>query len=267
MRRSKRRSRPWSVRSRETGRRCYRHPVRAGHPEIFNLCIRRARGLWVHILHDDDSVAPGFYEALQKGTQQAPDIGAAFCRHTYIDEHGQNAGLSLLERETPGTIDSWLDRIGVCCRLQTPSIVVRREAYERLGGYCPQAKSAFDWEMWQRLAVHYPVWYEPTPLAFFRHSGESESARLAASGRQVIDSRAAIEVARNYLPAEKADTLARRAVEYYAQWAFQLAGEQIKKGDLAAAMANVREGIRCSRSDEVARKLFSLLSQVEPTST
>jgi hypothetical protein len=82
-----------------------------------------------------------------------------------------------------------------------------------------------------------------------------------------VDSRAAIEVARSYLPATKADTLARRAVEYYAQWAFELAGEQIKKGDLAAAMANLREGIRCSRSDEVARKLFSLLSRAEQTQT
>jgi hypothetical protein len=56
----------------------HRHPIRAGHPEIFNVCIRRARGLWIHILHDDDWVAPGFYEALQKGIVQAPEIGAAF---------------------------------------------------------------------------------------------------------------------------------------------------------------------------------------------
>jgi tetratricopeptide (TPR) repeat protein len=245
----------------------YRHPVRAGHPEIFNVCIRRALGLWIHILHDDDSVAPGFYRALQKGILEAPGIGAAFCRHTYMDEQGRSIGPSLLERETPGTIDGWLERIGVCCRLQTASIVVRREAYERLGGYCPQAKSAFDWEMWQRLSVHYPVWYEPAPLAFFRQSGQSESARLTASGRRVADSRAAIEVARSYLPGAKADPLARRAAEYYALWAFELADEQLKKGNLAAALANLREGIACSRSDAVTRKLFSLLSQTEQAQT
>lgn len=28
----------------------YRHPNNVGHPEIFNVCIRRARGYWVHIL-------------------------------------------------------------------------------------------------------------------------------------------------------------------------------------------------------------------------
>ena len=60
----------------------YRHPIRAGHPEIFNVCLRRARGLWIHVLHDDDWFAPGFYDALQGGILQAPTIGAAFCRHT-----------------------------------------------------------------------------------------------------------------------------------------------------------------------------------------
>ena len=128
-----------------------------------------------------------------------------------------------LERETPGMIEGWLDRIGVCCRLQTPSIVVRREAYERLGGYCPEAKSAFDWEMWQRLAVHYPVWYEPKPLAFFRQSSGSESVRVIASGQQIADSRAVIEIARTYLPSATVDALSRRAGENYALWAFVLA--------------------------------------------
>jgi hypothetical protein len=239
----------------------YVHPVRAGQPEIFNVCIRRARGRWVHILHDDDSVEPAFYETLRAGIERAPEIGAAFCRQRLLDDEGVRPPFSLLERETAGIIEGWLDRIGVSCRLQTPSIVVRREAYERLGGYCREAKSAFDWEMWQRLAAHYPVWFEPRPLANFRYSAESESTRLSASGRQVADSRAAIEVARSYLPAAKAKALADRAFEYYAQWALLIAERQIRNGSLDAAMENLREAILCSRSDAVTSRLFSLLSQ------
>jgi len=237
----------------------HRHPIRAGQPAIFNVCVRRAHGLWIHILHDDDWVAAGFYQALSAGILREPTIGAAFCRHTDAGAEGQSIGLSLLERETPGIIDGWLDRIGVLCRLQTPSIVVRREAYERLGGYCPQARSVFDWEMWQRIAVHYPVWYEPQPLAFFRRSSGSESARAIASGEQIADTRAAIEIARTYLPRDKADALCRRARENYALKAFELARQQIETGNLGAAMVNLAEGARCSRSEEVTHKLFSLL--------
>lgn len=237
----------------------YRHPIRAGHPEIFNACLRRACGLWIHLLHDDDWIAPAFYRDLSQGILQAPDIGAAFCRHTIVDEEGQTIRLSPLERETPGKIDGWMDRIACECRLQTPSIVVRRQAYEQLGGYCPQAMSAFDWEMWQRVAVHYPVWYEPKPLAFFRKSCGSESARVIASGHQIADTRAVIEVARTYLPTAVADKISRRAGENYALWALELARRQIETGSLHAAMVNLGEGIRCSRSEEVTQKLFSLL--------
>jgi glycosyltransferase involved in cell wall biosynthesis len=245
----------------------YRHPVRAGHPEIFNICVRRARGLWVHILHDDDWVAPGFYEALHEGILQAPEIGAAFCRHTLVDEAGGSVRLSFLERETPGVIEGWLERIACTCRLQTPSMVVRRQAYERLGGYCPQAMSAFDWEMWQRLAAHYPVWFEPRPLAFFRYSSGQESARVKASGQQIADTRTVIEIAKSYLPDSQADTLSRRAGEHYALRAFDLARQQMEAGNLAGMMANVREGIHCSRSNETTQRLFSLLSEVKPDST
>ena len=242
----------------------YRQTDRAGQPEIFNVCLQRAHGLWVHLLHDDDWVAPGFYEALRAGILQAPEIGAAFCRQTIVDEEGRKVGLSLLERETPGRIEGWVDLIGCCCRLQTPSIVVRREAYERLGGYCPQARSAFDWEMWQRLSVHYPVWFEPKPLAFFRQSSGSESARLTALGQQIADTREVIEIARTYLPGAQADTLSRRAGENYALLALQLAERQILAGNLHGAVANIGEGIRCSHSREVTQKLFSLLSRVRP---
>jgi len=216
------------------------------------------------LLHDDDWVAPGFYRAMQRGILESPNIGAAFCRHTIVDESGNSVRLSLLERETPGVIPCWLERIAGLCRLQTPSIVVRREAYERLGGYCPQARSAFDWEMWQRLAVHYPVWYDPAPLAFFRLNSGSESAALKATGGQIADTRAVIEIARTYLPSAMVDTLSRRAGDYYAMFAMDLARQQIEAGNLSAAILNLREGIRCSTSDQVTRKLIALLSGAAP---
>ena len=206
-------------------------------------------------------MAPGFYQGLHRGICEAPEIGAAFCRHTVVSETGQTVRLSPLERETPGIIQGWLDRIAIWCRLQTPSIVVRRETYERLGGYCPQARSAFDWEMWQRVAVNYPVWFEPEPLAFFRLGSESESARLKASGEQVADSRAVLEIARGYLPMAVATGLARRAGDYVAMWAIDLAQKQAEAGNLEGALANIREGIQCSYSRGVRQKLFAFLTR------
>src|SRR6476659_2783793 len=54
-------------------------PKNRGLDNTWNRCLERARGDWVHILHQDDFVLPKFYDLLRKGAQQS-DAGALFCR-------------------------------------------------------------------------------------------------------------------------------------------------------------------------------------------
>jgi len=238
----------------------YRHPVNAGPQEIFNVCVRRAQGHWIHLLRDDDWVAAGFYERMHAGIGQASGIGAAFCRHTHMDAEGTELRRSFLERESSGVIENWLERIGCFRRLEKPSVVVARDAYQAVGGYCAQAKSAFDWEMWLRLAARYPFWYEPKPLAFFRDAGDSEGTRLMASGDIIADARRVIDIARTYLPDEVADSLAGRAAEHYGLAALEISRRQMAAGDYPAAVANLREALLCSQSVEVMRGLASVVT-------
>src|SRR6266478_2759297 len=50
----------------------------------WNRCLERARGHWVHILHQDDIVLPGFYDLLRKGVE-CSEAGAIFCRHAIVN--------------------------------------------------------------------------------------------------------------------------------------------------------------------------------------
>jgi len=72
----------------------------------------------VHILHDDDVVLPGFYSHLQQAFENEPTIGAAFCRHAYVDESNRQRYLPILERSTPGVVSNWLERIAVMQLIQ-----------------------------------------------------------------------------------------------------------------------------------------------------
>jgi len=243
-----------------SGRIGFRTPAtHLGHPEIFNECIRQATGHWIHILHDDDWVDPGFYRAMRKGILAAPNIGAAFCRFGYADVAGKVVRLSWLERETPGVIKDWLERIAVSCRLQTPAVVVRRSVYENLGGYSKSAGSGFDWEMWKRIAVHYPVWFEPKVLAFFREHDDSVSSGLISSGRQVADSLRAIDMSYDYLPVEVRQHLSAKAYDAYALYALNRAKSQLTTGRYSAALANISAGLECSQSFHVREALIQLL--------
>ena len=240
----------------------YKHPKNVGHPHIFNVCIERAKGQWVHILHDDDWVEPGFYNSLKAGIEKAPNIGAAFCRQLYTDNTG-NPRLSPLERETPGIIENWIEKLAIWCRVQFSSMVVRRDVYKQLGGFSPQAKSAFDWEMWKRIAVNYPVWYEPETLVCFNKDATTETSQLLKSGGQIADTRRTIELSRQYLPPAIADDISYKALQYYAAYAFNLAQQQFDRSQNQEAVANILEGLKCSPTPAVEAALVSLYRKVE----
>jgi len=242
----------------------YRHPEQdVGQTAIFNLCIERAQGEWVHILHDDDVVLPGFYSSLRTGIEKESSVGAAFCRHIYTDEVGNQRWVSWLERETPGVLTDWLEQIIVMCRLQASPIVVKRSVYENLGGFSPQAGAASDWEMWKRIAVHYPIWYEPQPLAWYRQHSSSDNTRLVKSGGLIADVRRSIEISKSYLLRDVADKLSNKAREHYAFYALDTAKKLLTDGEFEAAIAQIRESLKCSQSSQVKEAIVSLLLQGE----
>lgn len=233
-----------------------RQPQNAGQIKTWNVCIQRARGHWVHLLHQDDLVMPGFYSRLREGLEKELAVGAAFCRHSYINEKDDCLFLSLLERETSGILPDWLKLIATMQRVQFPSIVVRRSTYENLGGFCPEARSAADWEMWKRIAAHYPIWYEPQLLACFRLHSSSESSRLIKTGVNIADTRRAIEISKSYLPTTVANELSNKAKEYYALDALHRASNLLNMRDTNAALAQVREALQCSYSFKVIKLLM-----------
>jgi len=104
----------------------FRQSRNVGHVENFASCLRRSRGHLIHLLHGDDFVVDGFYRSLGRLFEAYPEIGAAFCRHTYIDPEGATLSVSELERDDSGVLEGWLEKIATGQRIATPSIAVRQ---------------------------------------------------------------------------------------------------------------------------------------------
>ncbi|MEM8859063.1 MAG: glycosyltransferase family 2 protein [Chloroflexota bacterium] len=230
-----------------------------GHPHIFNRAVEMASGEWIHILHDDDFVRPGFYDALRTGIGENPNLGAAFTRHALQNGNGEVTWTSWLERESAGVIEDWLDRIAIACRIQFSAMVVRRSTYESIGGYYDQVGSAFDWEMWKRIAVNYPVWFEPKALAVAARDGSAETDQLMIDGRQIADSLLTIPVSRSYLPSEKAEFLSQKAYEQFSLYGLDVVRKQLKAGDFRGALLNIRESLKGDHSGRVIAMLQETL--------
>jgi glycosyltransferase involved in cell wall biosynthesis len=229
----------------------FRQPHNVGHVANFNTCLARSRGQVVHLLHGDDCVRDGFYAAMGRLLEAEPTAGAAFCRYIAIDEQGDWSSIAALEQRSAGLIPDWLEKIAVGQRLQTPCMVVRREAYEQLGGFDVRGGFAEDWEMWVRIAARYPVAYEPQPLALYRVHTLSRTGRMVRTGENVRDLRRVIEINREHFPPAQADEIARRALRETATTCLRRARRLLGAGDTAAMWAQVREAIRSDASARV----------------
>ncbi len=235
----------------------FRQPERAGMCGNWNTCIERAKGHWVHILHQDDMVLPGFYQKLRGGIEQDPGVGSAFCRHIIINEDGQWRHIPEMLNRHPGLIPDWLEHIASEVLLQTPAVVVKREVYERIGGFRPELIYTPDWEMWKRIAANYPVWYEPQPLACYRVHRSSETSSLVRTGADISDIRKCIEMSRVYLPDSLADRVSKTASEKYALSAVHNARLMLMHRNLKAASAQIRGALRCRISWRVVQAVIA----------
>ena len=175
-----------------------------------NECIATARGDLVHILHQDDYVEPGFYDALVEPMVRDPSLVAGYANFHLINRKGEPIGRQPLEIAQAGVLVDWLETLAQGQAIQFAAIIVRRSAYLALGGFSSSSIFAFDWQMWGRLAAMGPVWYEPRPLANFRSHPDSATYGIAPLDRLLDGMRVALGMLMD-LPADIREAVARTA--------------------------------------------------------
>ncbi|WP_416672259.1 glycosyltransferase family 2 protein [Egbenema bharatensis] len=241
----------------------YRQPQNMGYIKNFETCLQRSCGRLVHLLHGDDCVRHGFYQKLQQAFEKNPEVGAAFCRYILMDEYDHWQVISPLEQPESGILNNWLERMAIRQIIQTPSIVVRREIYEKLGGFDRRIScNGEDWEMWVRIASRHPIWYEVEPLALYRLSSTSLSGKARRTGENIRDLRTVIRLNKQHLPEEQANHISAKALRFYAFEAIDDAKRFIARGEVSATIAQILEAIRCHPSLEVIRPSTKLFLQL-----
>lgn len=220
----------------------YRGDAHRGMAGNWNAGINRARGHWIHILHDDDMVRPGFYATLRAAVEKRPALGAAFTFHHMIDGEERVLRRCHMPPRLAGVIDDWMEDVFVSLKIQTPSIIVRRGVYETLGGFDQSYRFFTDWDMWQRIAARFPIWYDPSPLAYYREH-EAGTTMISVFSREGVREMARIiEQMRRLLPADQADAVMDRALQHYASLWLRNAWRLLAQGgDLSRALGLLDE--------------------------
>jgi glycosyltransferase involved in cell wall biosynthesis len=241
----------------------YRQTENVGHAKNFQTCLERSCGRLIHLLHGDDCVREGFYIKMREAFDNRPEIGSAFCRHIFMDEHGHWQFISELLQAESGVLSNWLERIIVKQYIQTPSIVVRREVYESLGGFDQRLRWYEDWEMWVRIATRYSVWYEVESLAVYRTHSGSNSGRYVRTGENIRDVRRGLEIVQSYLPGYLPQATITKLLnenrKCSAVCALDTARKMLSAGDLEGAINQIKEALKSNHSLKIIQIALMLL--------
>jgi glycosyltransferase involved in cell wall biosynthesis len=164
----------------------YRQPQRVGMAANWNACIQRAHGTFIHILHQDDFVAQGYYREIQRLSVTYPEVSLYSTRSFFVDAESIITGVTNrvreLEKPTRSTEPFFYET-----PILFPGVTVRRSAYEALGGFRLDLGFVTDCEMWARVTGSHGAVVSTKVAAFHRLDNEHETARLARTAEGIRD--------------------------------------------------------------------------------
>src|SRR3989338_4716382 len=155
--------------------RYVRNPKNLGSSKTFNLGPKLAKGDYILALSADDWLAPAMLAKEAAVLDNHPEIGLVYAQaYNFID------GKISLNVAKPAGSKSYIGRQndfellltqGCFITAQTP--LVRKSIYRKLGSWDTNLRFCQDYEMFTRIAKHYPLAYIDQPLAYYRIHKES----------------------------------------------------------------------------------------------
>ena len=128
---------------------------------------------------DDDLLAAGSLELLEKEFRDDEDISLIYGACDYIDSHGYKIG-----QNKSGAWALGMSKLGPFLAPQ-PGSLFRRPAFEATGGLDSNLKLAFDFDLFLSLNKHGKVKYVNKTLASFRwHAGSLSVGQRKSSARE-----------------------------------------------------------------------------------
>ena len=164
--------------------RVERNPVRLGLVGNWNRCLDEAVGDYITIFHQDDVMAADNLSKKVAILDAHPSVAFVHSNVRQIDADGSSISDSWYAPPAPGDGRvhegrEYFARLFrgenlVCC----PTVLLRRDAIVKHGGFDAQLPFTADWEMWMRLCQFYDLAYIDERLVSYRRHADAETERF-----------------------------------------------------------------------------------------
>jgi glycosyltransferase involved in cell wall biosynthesis len=235
----------------------------AGPAAARNAGFERSRGALVTFLDSDDQWLAGGMSRLVDVLARHPDVPLAFADtrqgnptdgyRSFVETFG-GAEFSRLPARIvePGLrrleASPFLRRLARRNVLFLGSLVMRRQVFERSGGFDPALRGAADWEFFMRLAAeHEFVYCEHTQASLYLTHPGCMSHDGDGMQQDFIKALAAVLHKARLSPAERA-LIRHELSRHRFEWAYSA----YDRGDIGVATDRFAEAWKCSRFDQRA---------------
>jgi len=144
-----------------------------------NRAIAMAKGDYIAFLDCDDLWLPEKLEKQIDFLNSNKEPGLVYSDNHEIDEHGnlikENVFLFYNAKYFRGYV---FNELFYANFISTPTVMVRREVLDKVGVFNPKFRIAQDYDLWLRIAEHYPVDFIAEPLAKYRFHRENISRNV-----------------------------------------------------------------------------------------
>ncbi|MFN7026092.1 MAG: glycosyltransferase [Pseudorhizobium sp.] len=165
--------------------------------EAMNIGISICEGDFIAVCNSDDLWIPEKLEQQIKRFRGSKNLGAVFSDVEWIDDFGrpltrkQASAFHDVFRQANRSRFAWMkDLIEKGNSLCHPSILIRREVYDRVGTYNNFYRQLPDLDMWLRVLQHYDIFIMPEKLVHFRiHDSNTSRPSPTTSNRSINEHR------------------------------------------------------------------------------
>jgi teichuronic acid biosynthesis glycosyltransferase TuaG len=153
-------------------------PVNSGPAVARNRGVAAARGSHLSFLDSDDLMEPPFVSTIIELLNRYPQCTLGFCEAWRIDASDRKIGRlesGLPDEPGEGVLHTPFDHLARHELFQTSSVLMRREAFEQVGGFDETLRYSEDTDLWWRLAKTSDFTYTVKALMCHRYHPDNVS--------------------------------------------------------------------------------------------